>query len=132
MVSTTSTHSLSRYAVQPFRSMQSYSKATRKLPDFNIGSDHVEPDNHVQHIHSGTKLEKCVDHKLQEGDKVKVLDLYDIALVGIERIHSLYIIHGVKLSRSGDANVNIIKVTRNMPLPYDEKIEGYVHLKEME
>jgi hypothetical protein len=28
-----------------------------KLPDFNIGSDHVEPDNHVQHIHSGVELE---------------------------------------------------------------------------
>ena len=28
-----------------------------KLPDFNIGSDHVEPDNHVHHIHSGVQLE---------------------------------------------------------------------------
>jgi hypothetical protein len=77
-------------------------------------------------------LQKCVDHKLQEGDKVKVLDPYDSAPVGIGRIHSLSIIHGVKLSRSGDANVNIIKVTRNIPLPYDDKIEGFVHLKEME
>ena len=77
-------------------------------------------------------LQKCVDHKLQEGDKVKVLDPYDSAHVGIGWIRSLSIIDGVKLSRLGDANVNIMNVTRNIPLPYDDKIERFVHLKEME
>ena len=77
-------------------------------------------------------LHKCVHHKIQEGDKVKVLDPYDSAPMLIGRIHSLSIMHGFKLSGSGDANVNIIKVTRNIPLPYDDKIEGFVHLKEME
>ena len=58
-------------------------------------------------------LQKRIDHKLQEGDKVKVLDPYDSYPMGIGWIHSLSIIHGVKLSASGDANVNIIKVTSN-------------------
>ena len=77
-------------------------------------------------------LQKSIGHKLQEGDKVHVLDPYDNTLVGIGRIHSLSLIHGVNLNGSGDGNVNIIKVTRNILLPYDEKIEGSLLLKEKE
>jgi hypothetical protein len=77
-------------------------------------------------------LQKCIDHKLQEGDKVKLLDPYDDATVGIRQIHSLSIIHGVKLSGSGDTNVNVIKVTSNIPLLYEDKIDGFVRLKEKE
>ena len=61
-----------------------------------------------------------------------MLDLYDNSPVVIGWIHSLSIIHGVKLSGSGDANVNIINATSKIPLPYDDKIEGFVCLKEME
>ena len=74
-------------------------------------------------------LQKFVD-KLQEGDKVKVLDLYNSADVGIGWIHSLYTIHGVNLNGLGDANVNILKVKSNVPLLYEDKIDGCSHLKE--
>ena len=77
-------------------------------------------------------LHKCIDHKLQEGDKVKLLDSYDDAIVGIGQIHSLSIIHGVKLSGSRDANVNVINVTSNIPFFYKDKIDGSVHLKKKE
>ena len=36
--------------------IQSYNKAIEKPPDLNIDG-HVEPDNHVQQIHSGAELE---------------------------------------------------------------------------
>jgi len=56
-------------------------------------------------------------NKLQEGhDKVKVLDLYGGGIISIGWIHSLSIIHGLKLSLD-DENVNIIKVARNIPFP---------------
>ena len=74
-------------------------------------------------------LQKCIDHKFQEGDKLNLLDLYGDANVGIRRIHSLSIIHGVKLSGSGDENLNVIKVTSNMPLFYEDKIDGFLHMK---
>jgi len=77
-------------------------------------------------------LQKYSGHKLQEGDKVHVLDPYDSTPVGIGRIHSLSLIHGVNLNGTGDANVNIIKVTRDVLLPYHDKIEGSVLLKEKE
>jgi hypothetical protein len=76
-------------------------------------------------------LQKCVD-KLKEGDKVKVLDPYDGDVVGIGRIHSLSILHGINLKGSEDANVNILKVTSNVPLAYEDKIDGAVRLKEKE
>jgi len=56
--------------------------------------------------------------------KVKLLDLYDDVIVGIRRI--------VKLSRSGDTNVNVIKVTSNIPLLYEDKVDGFVLMKEKE
>ena len=76
-------------------------------------------------------LQKCVD-KLKEGDKVKVLDPYDGDVVGIGRIHSLSILHGINLKGIEDANVNILKVTSNVPLAYEDKIDGVVCLKEKE
>jgi len=54
---------------------------------------------------------------------MKLLDPYDGASARIGRIHSLYVIHGVELSPK-DANVNIIKVTSNIPLPYVDEING--------
>ena len=62
-------------------------------------------------------LQECID-KLKEGDKVKVLDPLDGDVVGIGWIHSLSIVHGVNLKGIGDANVNILKVTSNIPLVY--------------
>jgi hypothetical protein len=62
---------------------------------------------------------------------VKVLDQYDGASVDTGRIHSLFVIHRVALSPE-DANVNIIKVTSNIPLPYVYKIDGCSHFKEKE
>ena len=76
-------------------------------------------------------LQKCVD-KLKEGDKVKVLDPYDGDVVGIGWIHSLSILHGINLEGTEDTNLNIFKVTSNVPLAYEDKIDGAVHLKEKE
>ncbi|XP_057853139.1 uncharacterized protein LOC131063370 [Cryptomeria japonica] len=75
--------------------------------------------------------QKCID-KLKEEDKVRVLDTFDGVVVGIGKIHSLSIIHGVNLKGTGDANVNILKVTSNIPLSYEDKIDGVVYLKEKE
>ena len=68
---------------------------------------------------------------LQEGETVKILDPYDGAIAGIGRIHSLSVIHGVALGLE-DANVNVINVTSNIPLPYEDKIDGCLRLKEKE
>ena len=43
-------------------------------------------------------LQNSHNDKLQDDDNMKVLDLYDGVDVGIRCIHSLSIIHGVKLS----------------------------------
>ena len=77
-------------------------------------------------------LQKCIDHKLQEGDKVKLLDPYDDTTVGIRRIYTSSIIHEVKLSGSGNIDVNVIKVTSNIPLLYEDKVDGFVLMKEKE
>jgi len=94
----------------------------------------VDPctNNDGQHSHSGAEFDTYSGHKLQEGDKVHVLDPYDSTPVGIGRIHSLSLLHGVNLNGTGDANVNIIKVTRDILLPYHDKIEGSFLLKEKE
>ena len=68
---------------------------------------------------------------LQEGENVKILDPYDGDIVGTVRIHSLFVIHGVALGLE-DANVNVINVTSNIPLPYEDKIDGCHLLKEKE
>jgi hypothetical protein len=60
---------------------------------------------------------------------VKALDPYDSVIVGFEEIHSLSIIHEVTLSPE-DANANIINVASNIPLPYEDKLDGCKHLKE--
>jgi len=77
-------------------------------------------------------LQKYSGHKLQEVDKVNVLDPYDSTPMSIGRIHSLSLIHGFNLNGTRDANFNIIKVTRDILLPYDGKIEGSFLLKEKE
>jgi len=68
---------------------------------------------------------------LEERDKLKILDPYDGAIAGVGRIHSLFVIDGVALSLE-DANVNVIKVTSNIPLPHANKFDGCSRLKEME
>ena len=60
------------------------------------------------------------------------MDPYDGHVSGIEIIHSLSILHGENLIGTGDANVNIITVTSNVPLAYEDKIDGIVNLKEKE
>ena len=70
--------------------------------------------------------------KLKEGDKVKVLDPYDGHVSSIGIIHSLSILHGENLNGTRDANVNIIIVTSNVPLAYEDKINGAICLKEKE
>ena len=47
-----------------------------------------------------------------EGDKVRVLYPHDGFVAGIGQIHSLSIAHGVNLKGTGDANVNIITITK--------------------
>ena len=76
-------------------------------------------------------LQKYFD-KLKEVDKVKVLDPYDGCVSSIEIIHSLSILHGENLNGTGEANVNIMTVTSNVPLAYEDKIDGVVRLKEKE
>ena len=61
-----------------------------------------------------------------------MLDPLDGDVVGIGQIHSLSTVHGVNLKGTMDANVNILKVTSNIPLVYEDKIDGVVHLKEKE
>ena len=82
-------------------------------------------------------LQKCYA-RIQERDKVKVLDPYDGDVVGIGRIKSQSIDHGFKLS-IGDTNVNILKAINNIslfykdkPFFYKHKIDGCTHLKEKE
>ena len=64
-----------------------------------------------------------------EGDKVRVLYLHDGSIAGIGWIHSLSIAHGVNLKGIGEVNVNIIMVTKNIPLVYDDKVDGEISLK---
>jgi len=40
-------------------------------------------------------------------------------------------IHGVELGPE-DTNVNVINMTSNIPLLYEDKIDGYVYLKNKE
>jgi len=62
---------------------------------------------------------------------VNILDPYDGAIAKIVRIHSLSKIHGVALGPK-DANVNVINVTSNIPLLYEDKIDGCGSLKDKE
>ena len=62
---------------------------------------------------------------------MNILDPYDSAIVRIGQIQSLYVTHGVALGPE-DANVNVIKVASNIPLPYEDKIDGCARLKDME
>ena len=64
-----------------------------------------------------------------EGDKVRVLYPHDGFVARIGWIHSLSIAHGDNLKGIGDANVNIIMVTKNIPLVYDDKADGAISLK---
>ena len=58
-----------------------------------------------------------------------MLDPYNGAICGNGRIQSFSMIHGVPLGPE-DANVNVIHVTSNTPLSYEDKIDGCEHLKE--
>ena len=58
---------------------------------------------------------------LQEGEKVKILDPYDSSISDIGQIHSLSAIHAMAHGHE-DANVNVINVTSNIPLLYEDKI----------
>lgn len=60
------------------------------------------------------------------------MDPFNGDVVGIGWIHSISIIHGVNLKGTRDANVNILKVTSNVPLAYEDKIDGATFLKEKE
>ena len=68
---------------------------------------------------------------LQEGENLKILDPYDGVIADIGRIHSLSVIHRVALGLE-DANLNVINVTSNIPLMYEDQIDGCLHLKEKE
>ena len=74
-------------------------------------------------------MQKYFD-KLKEGDKVNVLDPYDVHVVGIERIHFLSILHGPNLNGTAHANLNIITVKSNVLLAYEDKIDGVACVKE--
>jgi hypothetical protein len=62
---------------------------------------------------------------------VNILDPYDSAISGTGYIQSLTVIHGVPLGLE-DANVCVMNVTSNIPLAYEDKIDGYECLKQME
>lgn len=62
---------------------------------------------------------------------MNILDPYDGAIAGIGRTQSLSAIHEAPLGLE-DANVNVINVTTNIPLPFEDKIDGCVRLKEKE
>lgn len=66
-------------------------------------------------------MQKC-QRILQEGGKVKALDLLDGVVTDIGHIHSLSIIHGVKLSPK-DVNVNIRMSVANNFHVLDSKLE---------
>lgn len=57
---------------------------------------------------------------------------FDIAVVGVGRINSLSIIHGENLKGMSDANVELARVTSNIPLVYEDKLDGAIRLKEKE
>ena len=67
--------------------------------------------------------------KFKVGEKVNILDPYDFSIANTGRGYSLYMIHGVPLGLE-DANVNVIHVTNNIPLAYEDTIDGCEHLKE--
>ena len=71
---------------------------------------------------------------LQEGETVKILDPYDGGIAGIGRIHSLFVIHGVALCLKDENvnSINVINVTSNISLPYEDGIDGCLYLKEKE
>lgn len=56
--------------------------------------------------------------------------MYDGAIVGTGWIQSLVIIHGVFLSPEY-ANINVIDVTSNIPIVYEDTINGCECLKEI-
>lgn len=60
---------------------------------------------------------------------MKVLDPYDGAITVFVQIHLLFIIRGVTSSLE-DFNANIIKVTSNISLLYENKLDGWKCLKE--
>jgi len=62
---------------------------------------------------------------------VNILDPYNGVIAGTGYIQSLVVIHGVPLGPE-DANVCVINVTSNIPLAYEDKIDGYEHLKHIE
>ncbi|XP_057850294.2 uncharacterized protein LOC131060884 [Cryptomeria japonica] len=77
------------------------------------------------------KAQEKRNDKFNEGDKVRLLDPFDSVVVSIGRIHSLSILHGVNLKGTCNANVNILTVTSNIRLPYEDKIDGVICLKEI-
>jgi len=60
---------------------------------------------------------------------VKFPDLYDREIIGFESIHSLSILHTLKLSQE-DVNVNTTKVINNVPPPYEDKVDNCRCLKD--
>ena len=57
------------------------------------------------------------------------MDPYDDDIIGIGWIHSFFVIqYGVAFGPE-DENVNVINVTSNIPLPYEDKIDGCIGLK---
>jgi hypothetical protein len=59
---------------------------------------------------------------------VNILYPYDSVIIGTGYIQSLSVIHGVPPGLQ-DANVNVMNVTSNILLAYEDKIDGYEHLK---
>ena len=62
---------------------------------------------------------------------MNILDPNCSAIANIGQIQSLFVIHGVALGLEY-SNLNVINFTSNITLPYEDKIHGCVHLKEME
>ena len=65
------------------------------------------------------------------GDDVNILDPYDGAIAGTGRIQSLTNIHGVPLGET-DANIVVLSVSSNIPVAYEDPMDGCERLKETE
>ena len=65
------------------------------------------------------------------GDDVNILDPYDGAITGTERIQSLTNIHGVPLEET-NANIVVLSISSNIPIAYEDLMDGFESLKETE
>lgn len=114
-----------RQANSPFKYLESQEE------NVNLDGARMLNDSNKGHEHLKCPLTPVGHDLLQVGDKVNILDLYDGAISGIGGIKSLSVIHGVPLGLE-DSNVNFINVTSNIPLLYEDKIDGRFRLKEKE